>query len=354
MPILLEPSFKYTNRDGSPHRPTFREVISEFGVIMNVVRYPTNRVTAANFLAQTLTFTSGYMFLREFVTGQTLLFFIFALFLLGTVYNTLWYHRYCAHASFKFTHNLIPTIILWTNPLSMIFREESYVVPHHIHHQQTDKPSDPYGPHRGWLGSFFAPEIYQRLNPSMTRDEFNSQLSKMRHTGISVNSYELFQSTGCVERLSLYICRVAFSQLLWIATIVTFGGYPYLAAFYSAMIVATALIRDFNWRGHGGNQQDSKISGWDFDTNSLAHNMHFYGYIAAEWHDNHHRYPFSANNGFLPNQPDMAFQLIKILSRLGIVTSFVDARPLFEKECLGFSSVKNSGRLVTDDRNVAL
>jgi len=47
--------------------------------------------------------------------------------------------------------------------------------------------------------------------------------------------------------------------------------------------------------------------------------------------------PFSANNGFLPGQIDIAFQLIKLMHRLGIVKSYIDAKPLFEKECLALS-----------------
>jgi len=242
----------------------------------------------------------------------------------------------------------------WTNPLSIIFREESYVFPHHVHHQQTESSSDPYGPHRGWLGSFFAPELYQRLHPSMTQEEFNSILCKIRHIGIRVNSYELFRRTGCVERLSHYICRVVVSQLFWITTIMILGGYAYLTAFYSAIVAATVLIRDFNWRGHGGNQQHSKTTGWDFNTRTLARNTRFYGYIAAEWHDNHHQYPFSANTGFLPNQPDMAFQIIKILHKLAIVKSYADASPLFEKECLGGASRDSSLGQLTDQSNTPL
>ena len=34
-------------------------------------------------------------------------------------------------------------LFLWTNPLA--FREESYIIPHEIHHSQADQPGDPYG-----------------------------------------------------------------------------------------------------------------------------------------------------------------------------------------------------------------
>ena len=51
----------------------------------------------------------------------------------------------------------------------------------------------------------------------------------------------------------------------------------------------------------------------------------------VEWHDNHHEYPISASNGFLPGQIDIAFQIIKLMHRTGIVESYIDARALFER-----------------------
>jgi stearoyl-CoA desaturase (delta-9 desaturase) len=97
------------------------------------------------------------------------------------------------------------------------------------------------------------------------------------------------------------------------------------------------MLRFVRASRHGGNQPRRKKVGWEFDDRNYALNQWFYGYIASEWHDNHHKYPFSASNGFLPGQIDLAFQIIKLLHRLGIVESYVNAKPLFEKECLGLS-----------------
>ena len=113
------------------------------------------------------------------------------------------------------------------------------------------------------------------------------------------------------------------------------GGVVYLTAWYGSIFVILFLIRDFNWRGHGGNNPRAKKPGWEFDDRNYALNQHFYGYLASEWHDNHHRFPRSANNAFMAPQVDIAFQIIKLLSRIGLVDSYVDARAAFEKQCLG-------------------
>jgi stearoyl-CoA desaturase (delta-9 desaturase) len=155
------------------------------------------------------------------------------------------------------------------------------------------------------------------------------------HIGFRINSYIQFKRTGSLENLPYYFAKTTFAQLFWSVPIYFVAGLPYLMAWYSAIFIATALIRDFNWRGHGGNFRKFKKTGWEFDKRSHALNQHFYGYIASEWHDNHHNYPMSANTGFLPGQVDIAFQIIKLMHKVGIVESYVDARPIFEKECLG-------------------
>ena len=95
------------------------------------------------------------------------------------------------------------------------------------------------------------------------------------------------------------------------------------------------IVRDVNWRGHGGNFRFQKKPGWEFETNSKALNQYFYGLTVGEWHDNHLKYPMSANNGFLLGQIDVAFQINKLMHKLGIVEeSDMDARPIFEKGCL--------------------
>jgi fatty-acid desaturase len=226
-------------------------------------------------------------------------------------------------------------IFLWINPLGLIFREEIYVFPHRIHHEQTENAGDPYGPHYGWLASLLAPELTQRLNPAISEEHYKSLVGSIKHVGFPTHPYTRFKQTACFENLAHYWTRVFFAQLFWVGILALFGGLPYVAGYYSAIFVSTTLIRDFNWRGHGGNFKRAKRNGWEFETNTCALNQCFYGYIASEWHDNHHKYPFSANNGFLLRQLDLAFILIKLMYRLGIVKSYVDAKPLFEKECLG-------------------
>jgi stearoyl-CoA desaturase (delta-9 desaturase) len=55
------------------------------------------------------------------------------------------------------------------------------------------------------------------------------------------------------------------------------------------------------------------------------------GYVAGEWHNNHHLYPKSARSGFLPYQLDLAWLYVKMMHSFGAVISYRDDRKEFYK-----------------------
>ena len=337
--ILVEPRFGYADRDGLPHKPSFLETLKELARVITVVSYPIHSLTALNFVLQISTLVVVLVFSLRFLSMSALVLTLPLIFLLGTIHNTIWYHRYCSHRAFEFARPTYALLFLWTNPLAFIFREEVYAIPHRIHHQRTEKAGDPYGPHLGWLASCLAPELTQRINPNLSKEQYDLIKQTLSHIGLRTHTYAQFKKTGSIESLPYYAGRTIFSQAVWSLFAYLAGGTAYLAAYYCSLFITTLLIRDFNWRGHGGNFRRQKKLGWEFDTKSYALNQRFYGYIASEWHDNHHSYPASANNGFLTRQVDVAFQVIKFMHRLGIVRSYVDASSKFKKERLHCSLV---------------
>ena len=154
----------------------------------------------------------------------------------------------------------------------------------------------------------------------------------MKHIGFRMNSYDDFKKTGSVEKLVYYFSRFLLGQILWSGIFFIAGGLRYLLAWYAALFVFTFLLRDFNYRGHGGNFRSEKKPGWEFDVKSKALNQHFYGFISGEWHDNHHNYPMSANSGFLAHQIDIAYLLIRLMHKFGIVGSYIDMSERFKKK----------------------
>jgi stearoyl-CoA desaturase (delta-9 desaturase) len=224
----------------------------------------------------------------------------------------VWYHRYCTHRAFKFRNIRVPRLFLWTNPVC--FREESYVIPHRIHHSKSDEAGDPYGPHLGWLGSYLATDSQQKLNREISQREYERLAKSLEHIGFPANSYERFQRTGSIEVESYYVARAVFANLFWPLLAYLAAGWWGALAWVSGVFFYTFLVRDFNYRGHGG------AFGQLNPGTPLNHI--FYGLIAGEWHENHHAHPRSARSGLAWWQLDVPYWIIRAMKGCGIVTQY--------------------------------
>ena len=328
---LIEPDFyRYISRD-SKTKPSAVETLQDLYNAINFTRDRRHIPVALFFFFNVGIGLIFVIHLACYATLASIIFMSLSTCFLGTIFNTVWYHRYCSHRAFKFCGRWPTTVFLWTNPL--LFREECYAIPHKIHHRLTEQFGDPYGPHLGWLASFLSSELTQRINTEISEQEFDRLKRSIRHIGLAENSFADFKRTGSIDGIAHYIARTTLAQGLWASLAYSVGGIAILTAWYGSIFVILLLIRDFNWRGHGGNKPRPEITGGEFNNRSYALNQHFYGYLASEWHDNHHRYPLSANNAFTSGQFDLAFQIIKFLSLIGLVESYIDTRHEFARQC---------------------
>jgi len=231
---------------------------------------------------------------------------------IGTVYNTVWFHRYCSHQAYQFRSLWFARLFLWSNPIC--FREESYVIPHRIHHSKSDEPGDPYGPHLGWLGSYLATETQQKTNVNITETEHERLAKSLEHCGFLKNSYAQFRKTGSVENVWHYGARVVVASLAWPALAFLIAGWMGVLVWISSVFLFTFIVRDFNYRGH------SSLVGTDRHGSPV--NQAFYGIIAGEWHENHHQHPRLARSGLTWWQVDVPFWIIKLMKTCGIVTKY--------------------------------
>jgi stearoyl-CoA desaturase (delta-9 desaturase) len=67
----------------------------------------------------------------------------------------------------------------------------------------------------------------------------------------------------------------------------------------------------------------------DFNVDDIAINQVWPGYVAGEWHSNHHLFPNSARSGFLRYQLDLPWLFIRALHAVGAVSSYRDGRADF-------------------------
>ena len=165
----------------------------------------------------------------------------------------------------------------------------------------------------------------------MSQAEYEQIKRCLAHTGMPFASLRSFRRWRSVEWIPHYLARWTFATLLWASLAYGVGGMPVLTAWFAAIFTFTFLMRDFNYRDHSRPDRPEHVDGWDLDRRSMALNQRFYGYIAGEWHNNHHSFRASANCAFRPGQFDLAFVLIKAMHRVGIVERFNDHRPRFEQ-----------------------
>jgi len=308
--LLLAPTYGYG--EASPRSPTLREVWLELGDSIAFWRDSSRLLPAVVAAYHLLALSVFVLFLTRFFSISNLAIVLIASNVIGIVYNTVWYHRYCAHRAFRFRNLWWVRLFLWTNPLA--FREESYIIPHEIHHSQADQPGDPYGPHLGWLGSYLAAESTQKMNRDISREDFDRISASLAHVGFVENSYEAFRRTGSFESLWHYSARTLFGNGLWILAAYAVGEWEGVVMWISAVFLFSFMLRDFNYRGHGGSFLSAR--------RGAPINQMYYGFLVGEWHENHHAHPQLARSGLAWWQLDVPYWIIRGLSACGVVVQY--------------------------------
>ncbi|MFE8603036.1 fatty acid desaturase family protein [Archangium violaceum] len=328
--VLQEPTFGWATAEGTPKEPTVGEALREWWDAVNVFA-DARRLPSALHVAFHLASLGCLVALVGWhLSVKSALYFSVSAFFMATVTHTAWLHRYCSHKAFDFRSPWLARAFLWLNGMGI--REDTYAIPHRVHHQRSDRVGDPYGPHLGRLASYLAIESVTKFNTDMTPEQYEHVAKTVSHIGFPISTYEQFRRTGTVEHAGHLAVRTLFAQAFWSGVAYAVGGVPCVLAWYAAVFFVTFLIRDFNYLGHGGRRPRAKLQGWEFDERTLALNQVFFGVFASEWHNNHHKFPRSANLQLVPAQVDMSFLFIRLLRASGVVTSYVDAVPRFRQQ----------------------
>jgi len=209
--ILDKPT--YGHPGPAPKKPALRIVLLEWFDAVNFWRDRTRLIPASYAAYHFATFAIFIWFLVTHFSIASLVSVVVIACFISSVYNTVWYHRYCSHQAFRFRSIWFARVFLWTNPVC--FREESYVIPHRLHHAKSDEPGDPYGPHLGWLGSYLATETQQKTNRDLAAAEYNRLVNRLAHIGLVTNNHDKYRCTGSVEKAWCYVARVITAHLVW-------------------------------------------------------------------------------------------------------------------------------------------
>ena len=340
--VLEPPSYGYV-REGKLYVPTAREMFAEYRSRMNLF------ATRKNWLpvfTQVLTMLLGVPFVVFL-----LYFFSWKLVVLGFFYSmvgmgshgTVYLHRYSTHRAFRFRNKWWR--MLCSNLVLKIVPEEVYVISHHVHHKFSEQPGDPYNVNAGGLYCFLADVNHQLLARNLTEREYEMAKRLLNHCDVPLNSYAQYQRWGSLSRVGPTIARHLLNWAFWYGAFYLIGGHALAVGLFASAAVWGVGIRTFNYAGHGAGK-DRRKEGIDFNRADLSVNQIWPGFVAGEWHNNHHLYPNGSRAGFLPYQIDIPWYFIRTVSLLGGVVSFKDYKTDFHRDHYGpyLARVKSAER----------
>jgi stearoyl-CoA desaturase (delta-9 desaturase) len=337
--VLDRPHYGFTNDQGGFTRPNSKQLWREFLFRMNPFQDRRNWLTAFGWF---MTFCFVPVFFLFFLK-----FFSWKLFAIGLVYSmvlmgthgTIYLHRYGTHRAFKFSNRFWLQIA--RNLVIKVIPEEIYVVSHHVHHKYSEQAWDPYNVNGGWLYCFLSDANHQSIARNLSEMDYGRVVRMVEHTGVKSNTYAQYLRWGSVAHPAR---TVAHYLLNWAGNFAFFywiGGLPLAVAIFGMAGVWAFGVRTFNYDGHGRGK-DRRQDGIDFNRKDQSVNQIWPGYVAGEWHNNHHLYASSARSGFLPYQFDGAFEIIRLWSKFGIVSSYRDDRAEFMEKYYTPSLAKNA------------
>ena len=327
--LLYEPSYGWKDKNQELVVPTRKQLWSETFSRINIFKSKKNWISFVSFLMLVGMLPFFFLFVVKYFTWYLMIaVVVYAMVIMGT-HGTIWFHRYCTHKSYGFSHPLWR--IITQNLVIKTVPEEIYVVSHHVHHCKSDEPGDPYNAQAGFWYCMLAEYNHQRVSPNLSEEEYQKASRFMRHTGVKLNSYQQYQKYGSIASPGYTIAIWALNWTIWYAVLFLIGGPALACAIFSAAMLWFALIRAFNYSGHGGGKEKHR-DGIDFDRSNLSINQSRPGLLAGEWHNNHHLFPGSARAGFLPGQLDLAWVYIYTLRKLRLVAWYKDSKPEFLKK----------------------
>jgi len=327
--VLQEPSYSWKDKNGALVVPTLKQLYHEAFSRINIFKSRKNWISAIGWLKVVCLMPFFIIFITQYFSWQMLIIFIVYSMILISTHSTIWFHRYCTHKSFSFSHPIWR--IITQNLAIKTFSEEIYVISHHVHHSKSDEPGDPYNPKGGLMYCMLADVNHQCINKNLSEADYARVVHFMKHTGIAINSYTQYKKWGSVATPFYTISHWLLNWAFWYAALYFIGGHALACTIFSAAMFWVILVRAFNYTGHGKGEE-KHVDGVDFDRSNLSINQMRPGLFAGEWHNNHHLYPGSARAGFLRYQLDLPWIYIYTLYKLGAVSGFRDSKKEFLKK----------------------
>ncbi len=327
--VLQPPSYGWQDEDGNLIKPSSKQILKEFFTRLNIFGDRKRWLSVFSwgqvlcllpfFLLFVFKFFSWWLFLAGFV---------YSMIIMGS-HGTVWYHRYGTHRAFKFRNSFWRFIT--QNLTIKVVPEETYIVSHQVHHAKSDQPGDPYNANAGFLYCFLADVNHQPIAKDLSPDDYQRCVNLVLHTGVTPNTYAQYLKWGSIANPARTLIHWVLNWAFWYGAFYLIGGHALAVTLFGSAFFWAVGVRTFNFEGHGKGK-DKRKEGTDFNWDDMSINQLWPGYVAGEWHNNHHLFPRSARSGFLPHQLDLAWCYVKLLSVVGGVSYYRDSKKQFYEE----------------------
>lgn len=327
--VLQTPSYGWKNEQGELIVPTTKQLYKEAFSRVNIFKCKRNWISSISWIMIVCLLPFFIVFMVKYISIPLVIAFVVYAMIIMSTHGTIWFHRYCTHKSYTFSHPIWRVIT--QNLVIKTFPEEIYVISHHVHHVKSDEPGDPYNSKAGIMYCMLSDVNHQSIAKDLNENYYNKAAHFMKHSGVKMNNYAAYKKWGSVASpyytVALWFCN----WILWYTIFYFIGSHGLATAMFGAAMFWFVLVRAFNYTGHGGGHE-KHVDGIDFDRSNLSINQTRPGYFSGEWHNNHHLYPGSARAGFLPYQLDLAWVYVFVGYKLGIVSSYHDSKKDFLKK----------------------
>ncbi|RMJ06277.1 Fatty acid desaturase [Marinobacter litoralis] len=252
-----------------------------------------------------------------FALGFAAAFFVVRMFSI-----TAFYHRYFAHKSFKTSRTA--QFIFGILGASSAQRGPLWWAAHHRHHHQhSDHPEDLHSPHHGgfWWShmGWFTCDAGFVMDERRVRDWL--KFPELRF----INRFDSL--VPAVFAVLIYLFGEALAK--WAPGLETNGLQLLVWGFFISTVALFHATVSINSLSHVWGKRR-------FDTNDDSRNNFWLALLTLGegWHNNHHRWPQSARQGFRWYEIDITWYGLWLLSKLGIIWDLAPIPPHIVRETL--------------------
>ncbi|HEV8513056.1 MAG TPA: acyl-CoA desaturase, partial [Cyclobacteriaceae bacterium] len=239
--VLQTPTYGWANKDGNLIAPTTKQLWREAFFRVNIFRSKRNWIPFINWLLALCLIPFFCIFIIYYITWPLVLATVIYGMIVMSTHGTIWFHRYCTHRSYTFSHPLWRFIT--QNLVLRTFAEEVYVVSHHVHHLKSDQPGDPYNSHAGIMYCMLSDVNHQSIAKNLDEGNYKKASHFLSHTGVWINSYAKYLKWGSIASplyvIGLWIMNWAF----WYGVFFLLGGHGLACALFTGAMFWYVFVR---------------------------------------------------------------------------------------------------------------